>query len=140
MSDRVAVFNRGRIEQMANARELYMRPRTPFVARFVGGANVAEGDVAAKLSGVAQPFAVRTENVQVLAISDSAPGGFVSAEGTVLDVQYHGATSRWQVRLDVGEVFGATLNAADLSGLPVNPGERVRLAWPRESMVMLEAM
>ena len=50
MSDRVAVFNRGRIEQMASARELYTKPRTPFVARFVGGANVAEGEVAEKLS------------------------------------------------------------------------------------------
>src|SRR6185436_9077231 len=108
----------GRIEQMATARELYMKPRTPFVARFVGGANVAEGDVAARLSaGGKQSFAVRTENVSVLAISDSAPVGFVSGEGTVLDVQYHGATSRWQVRLDVGEVFGATLNASDISGL-----------------------
>jgi putative spermidine/putrescine transport system ATP-binding protein len=125
---------------MANARELYMKPRTPFVARFVGGANVAEGDVAAKLSGGKQSFAVRTENVEVLAISDSMPAGFVSAEGTVLDVQYHGATSRWQVRLDVGEVFGATRNAADISGLPTNPGERVRLGWLRESMVLLETV
>ena len=140
MSDRVAVFNRGRIEQMATARELYMKPRTPFVARFVGGANVAEGNVAAKLSGAAQPFAVRTENVQVLAISDLPPASAVSAEGTVLDVQYHGATSRWQVRLDVGEVFSATRNASEISSLSAAAGDRVRIAWPRESMVMLETV
>ena len=137
MSDRVAVFNRGRIEQMANARELYMKPQTPFVARFVGGANVAEGELAEKLGGARQAFAIRTENVQVLGPNDSVPGGCVTAEGAVLDVQYHGATSRWQVRLDAGEVFSATRNAAEASRLPGNPGDRVRLCWPRESMVAL---
>jgi putative spermidine/putrescine transport system ATP-binding protein len=139
MSDRVAVFNRGRIEQMASARELYMKPRTPFVARFVGGANVAEGEAAEKLSGGRCAFAVRTENVQVMPITDTAStASMVTAEGTLLDVQYHGATSRWQVRLDLGEVFSATRNAAEISRLPRAPGDRVRLAWARESMVALE--
>jgi putative spermidine/putrescine transport system ATP-binding protein len=138
MSDRVAVFNQGRIEQMATARELYERPRTPFVARFVGGANVAEGEVAGKLSGSARPFAVRTENVQVLDVGKPAPAGMLTADGTVLDVQYHGATSRWQVGLDIGGTFSATRNAADIVGLPTIPGARVRVAWARESMVVLE--
>src|SRR5262245_28347406 len=131
MSDRVAVFNRGRIEQMASARELYMKPRTPFVARFVGGANVAEGELAEKLSGARQSFAVRTENVQVLGANDSVPANCVGAEGAVLDVQYHGATSRWQVRLDAGDTFSATRNAVEASRLPGNAGDRVRLCWPR---------
>jgi len=138
MSDRVAVFNRGRIEQMASARELYTRPRTPFVARFVGGANVAEGEIAAKLSGSGQPFAVRTESIQVLAATDSPPAGAIVAGGTVLDVQYHGATSRWQVSLDAGAIFSATRNAAESARLPSVPGDRVRLAWLRESMVVLK--
>ena len=42
MADRVAVFNRGRIEQLDTPRELYTRPRTAFVARFVGSANVVD--------------------------------------------------------------------------------------------------
>jgi putative spermidine/putrescine transport system ATP-binding protein len=138
MSDRVAVFNHGRIEQMASPRELYTRPRTPFVARFVGGANVAEGEVAEQLCGVRRPFAVRAEKVEVLGIGDAAPEEAISADGTVLDVQYHGATSRWQVRLDVGETFSATRSATDISHLPTAAGERVRLAWTRDSMVVLE--
>ena len=139
MSDRVAVFNQGRIEQMATARELYTRPRTPFVARFVGGANVGEGDVAERLCGARQAFAVRTENVQVLAPNDAAAAGMIAADGEVLDVQYHGATSRWQVKLDAGEIFSATRNASEVLRVPDAPGERVRLAWARESMVTLEA-
>jgi putative spermidine/putrescine transport system ATP-binding protein len=137
MSDRVAVFNRGRIEQMASARELYMKPHTPFVARFVGGANVAEGELAEKLTGTRQSFAVRTENVQVLGPSDVVSSNCIRADGTVLDVQYHGATSRWQVRLDVGDTFSATRNAAEAGRLPGNPGDRVSLCWTRESMVAL---
>jgi putative spermidine/putrescine transport system ATP-binding protein len=138
MSDRIAVFNHGRIEQMASARELYTRPRTAFVARFVGGANVAAGDVAQKLCGASQPFAVRAESVQVLAPSD-APDGLVVADGAVLDVQYHGATSRWQVKLDAGEIFSATRNASEPAKVPGAAGDRVRLAWSRDSMVALEA-
>jgi len=138
MSDRVAVFNNGRIEQMATARELYTRPRTAFVARFVGGANVAEGEVAQKLAGSAQAFAIRTESVAVLAPGDAVSSGFVAADGTVLDVQFHGATCRWQVRLDAGEVFSATCNAATATRVQGVGGERVRLAWPQESMVVLE--
>jgi putative spermidine/putrescine transport system ATP-binding protein len=139
MSDRVAVFNQGRIEQMASARELYTKPRTPFVARFVGGANVADGDVAQQLCGARQPFAVRAENVQVLAPSDAVSGSLVGADGTVLDVQYHGATSRWQVKLDAGEIFSATRNAAEITKVAGNAGDRVRLVWARDSMVVLEA-
>ena len=46
MADRVAVFNHGRIEQLAAPRELYARPATSFVARFVGSANVANAELA----------------------------------------------------------------------------------------------
>src|SRR4051812_19016553 len=140
MSDRVAVFNNGRIEQMATARELYTRPRTAFVARFVGGANVAEGEVAQRLANAPQAFAVRAESVDVLAPGDALPTGFVGAEGNLLDVQFHGATSRWQVKLDVGAVFSATCNADEVARVSGKAGERVRLAWPRQSMVMLESV
>ena len=72
MADRVAVFNKGTIEQLAAPRELYTRPATAFVARFVGSANVANAALATKLRGAgAQPFAIRAENIVVL--SESAP-------------------------------------------------------------------
>ena len=67
MADRVAVFNKGKIEQLAAPRELYTRPATAFVARFVGGANVANAELATTLAGrQAQPFAIRAENIVVL--------------------------------------------------------------------------
>jgi putative spermidine/putrescine transport system permease protein len=64
MADRVAVFNKGKIEQLAAPRELYTRPATSFVARFVGGANVANAELATTLAGrQTQPFAIRAENI-----------------------------------------------------------------------------
>jgi putative spermidine/putrescine transport system ATP-binding protein len=62
----------------------------------------------------------------------------VGADGTVLDVQFHGATLRWQVKLDAGVVFSATCNAGESSRVAGAMGERVRLAWARHSMVILE--
>jgi putative spermidine/putrescine transport system ATP-binding protein len=136
MADRVAVFNRGRIEQLAAPRELYARPRTEFVARFVGSANVANAALAQKLAGAAQSFAIRAENISVQPESAIATHGAMMASGSVVAVQYHGAVSRWQVQLDAGEVWSALVpDGRELNGLSV--GSRVKLAWPREAAVVL---
>jgi putative spermidine/putrescine transport system ATP-binding protein len=138
MADRVAVFNHGRIEQLAAPRELYSRPTTAFVARFVGSANVAGAALAKQLAGSAQPFAIRAENVTVEAENAPVPAGSVAARGAVVAVQYHGAASRWQVQLDSGDVWSAMVTedrARALDGLAV--GARVRLAWPRAAAVPL---
>jgi putative spermidine/putrescine transport system ATP-binding protein len=137
MADRVAVFNRGRIEQLAAPRELYLRPGTPFVARFVGGANVADAVLARKL-GFTAPFALRAENVDVLAETAPAPADNAEAPGEVIAVQFHGAASRWQVKLDAGDVWSALLpESRRANGLDV--GARVKLAWPRDSAVPLSS-
>ena len=73
MADRVAVFNQGRIEQLDTPRTLYTRPATPFVARFVGSANVAGADLAQRLTGQPQPFAVRAENIRVVPPDTAGP-------------------------------------------------------------------
>jgi putative spermidine/putrescine transport system ATP-binding protein len=139
MADRVAVFNRGRIEQLAAPRDLYARPTTAFVARFVGSANVANAELATKLMGSgAGPFAIRAENVAVLSEAAPLAAESIAAPGAVVAVQFHGAASRWQVKLDAGEVWSALVTeegARALAGLVV--GARVRLAWPRAAAVPL---
>jgi putative spermidine/putrescine transport system ATP-binding protein len=138
MADRVAVFNQGRIEQIDTPRALYTRPATAFVARFVGSANVAEGDLAQRLNGSAQAFAVRAENVRVQSLGQGVPAQAISCAGTVLDIQYHGATSRWQVKLDTGEMFAAS--SAEHNGTAIHPiGSKVLLVWSREDAVTLAA-
>jgi len=137
MADRVAVFNQGRIEQLAVPRDLYLRPATAFVARFVGSANVADVALAQKL-GVSAPFAIRAENIDVLAESAPPAADSVAAPGAVLAVQFHGAASRWQVQLDAGEIWSALLpDSRGMSGLAV--GSRVKLSWPRAAAVPLSS-
>jgi putative spermidine/putrescine transport system ATP-binding protein len=137
MADRIAVFNHGRIEQIAAPRELYLRPATSFVARFVGSANVAGASLAQSL-GSSAPFAIRAENIDVLAESAVPPAGAASAAGSVLAVQFHGAASRWQVKLDAGDTWSALVPEDDARRLAsLSAGSRVRLAWAREAAVPL---
>jgi putative spermidine/putrescine transport system ATP-binding protein len=140
MADRVAVFNKGRIEQLAAPRELYSRPMTAFVARFVGSANVVDdARLAQAITGRAEPFALRAESVAVLEVAASARAGDDSAPGEVLAVQYHGAASRWQVKLDAGPVFSALVGEGDAAALAaLGTGARVRLAWPPGAVVPLK--
>jgi len=140
MADRVAVFNKGKIEQLAAPRELYSRPATAFVARFVGSANVAGAALAQSITGAATPFAIRAENLVVTAEHASTPPSCVGTPGAVVAVQYHGAASRWQVKLDAGDIWSALVteeDARDLAGLAV--GTRVKLSWPREAAVPLSS-
>jgi putative spermidine/putrescine transport system ATP-binding protein len=138
MADRVAVFNHGRIEQLAAPRELYSRPATAFVARFVGSANVAGAALALSISGSPAPFAIRAENISVHDENAPAVANSLSVPGAVVAVQYHGAASRWQVKLDAGEVWSALVTeeaARSLNELAV--GARVKLSWPRDAAVVL---
>ena len=135
MADRVAVFNQGRIEQLDTPRTLYMKPATTFVARFVGGANVIEGELAQRLTGAAQPFAVRAEKVRLRQVTDAVPAASMHCTGTVMDVQYHGATTRCQVRLDSGELISAASTDADVAIFP--SGSLVMVEWSRDAAVAL---
>jgi len=138
MADRVAVFSRGRIEQLDTPRELYNRPRTAFVANFVGSANVVDSDAALRLTGHAHPFAIRPELIHVLQPGETVPEGSLRCAGTVLDVLYHGASSRCRVRID--DATTLTVARAETSGLaaPVAAGEAVQLAWRPEHAVPLQ--
>ena len=138
MSDRVAVFNRGRIEQLSTPRELYTHPRTAFVARFVGGANIIEGDLATRVMGESRAYALRAEEIRVLPAGAALPADMVGVGANVIDVQYHGANSRWQLRLADGEQMAATRSTSERMPESV-PGEAVLLAWSRAAAVALES-
>jgi putative spermidine/putrescine transport system ATP-binding protein len=139
MADRVAVFSRGRVEQLDTPRGLYAHPRTAFVANFVGSANVVEGAAAERLTGRREPFAIRPELIDVLAAGVAPDPGTITCSGTLEDVLYHGASSRCHVRVDDQTVL-AVSRAESASGSALPPqGSRVQLAWRPESMVSLQA-
>ena len=139
MADRVAVFSQGRIEQLDTPRGLYTRPRTAFVANFVGSANVVDAQAAERLTGRRESFAIRPELIDLLA-ADAVPAtGLISCSGTLEDVLYHGSSSRCHVRLDAGTVLAVARPESAASSHVPPRGSSVRIAWRPESMVALEA-
>ncbi|MDY1035854.1 ABC transporter ATP-binding protein [Lelliottia sp. CFBP8978] len=133
MSDRVAVFNNGRIEQVDTPRELYMRPRTPFVASFVGTSNVFDAAVTRQVCGMEGMFSLRPEHIRL------NEGGEVQVQGIVQAVQYQGAATRFELRLNDGAkllVSQANLSGANLPA-DVVPGQQVLASWSRDAMVPL---
>jgi len=138
MSDRLAVFNHGRIEQIGEPETVYEHPATPFVASFVGTSNLLEGEAAARLAGSPRPFSIRPEKIR---FTDALAGdGLVGAAGLVSDVQYHGASTRYQVRLDAGgELVVSRQNERTVTqNVRLRVGDRVRLAWDRADMQLMD--
>jgi putative spermidine/putrescine transport system ATP-binding protein len=118
MSDRVGVFNQGRLEQVGTPHEVYNAPATPFVARFVGAANVLAGAPAQRLTGTSSAM-LRPERIR---LGDESGA---RTSGTVSEVQYFGAFTR--VKIDAGDT---TLQAdvPEQVGLPA-AGATVHLHW-----------
>ncbi len=102
MSDRLAVFNRGRIEQVASPADVYERPSTAFVAGFVGTSNLLRGDVAEKVVGQAGTYTVRPEKIRLAEPEAAVAPDETSALGRVRTVVYLGPDTRYIVTLDAG--------------------------------------
>ncbi len=129
MSDRVAVFNQGKLEQVDTPRALYEKPRTVFVAGFVGTANILEGAAAKRYTGGERTVAIRPEKMRLGAASE----GQLGARGKLAEIQFHGASSRLMVEVEGAQL---TVSVGDAGGLAL--GSEVELAWPRDAMVELE--
>jgi putative spermidine/putrescine transport system ATP-binding protein len=123
MSDRIAVFDRGRIEQVGAPSEVYERPATEFVAGFVGVSNVIERE--------GRRVTVRPEKIRLLD-GDAAAG----EPGTVRDAVYAGMVTRYTVELDAGGELQVVEQNLETSHADVSAarGRRVRLEWSPESV------
>jgi len=131
MSDRIAVFNAGRIEQVGSPVEVYEHPATEFVAGFVGTSNLLRGEVATRVLGHDGVFSVRPEKIRVTALDAPVSDEEDSAVGSVREVVYVGSGTRFIVDLEAGgelvalqqNVSGTPHAAAELRG------QSVRLIW-----------
>jgi putative spermidine/putrescine transport system ATP-binding protein len=129
MSDRLAVFNRGRIEQVGAPAEVYERPATEFVAGFVGVSNVLERD--------GRRFTVRPEKIH-MHLDESGAG----EAGRVRGVVYAGMFTRYVVDLDSGgelTVISQNLETSSQEALE-SRGRRVRLEWRPEHTYEIESI
>jgi putative spermidine/putrescine transport system ATP-binding protein len=136
MSDRLAVFNRGRVEQIGGPAEVYEHPETEFVAGFVGVSNVLERTLNGRLSR----FTVRPEKIHLLEEHAAAEPGAHSESGRIRDVVYVGMVTRYAVELDDGgELMVIRQNLETTSGEALEArGRRVRLAWRPEHTYAIE--
>ncbi|MGX9347736.1 ABC transporter ATP-binding protein [Microbacterium sp. KNMS] len=131
LSDRVAVFNGGRIEQIGTPREVYEYPQTEFVARFLGLSNLLPADAAERIAGRREALSIRPERVRVLGPDEHARPGEVTVAGVVAEVVYTGPSTRYLVDVDGGlQLIAERPNAHHPSAAEaVERGAAVRVGW-----------
>jgi putative spermidine/putrescine transport system ATP-binding protein len=134
MSDRLAVFNQGRIEQIGPPAEVYEHPQSEFIAGFVGVSNVLERD--------GRRYTVRPEKITLLEDGEEPEPGLHAESGLVRDVQYVGPVTRYHVTLDRGgelQVLAQNLEEGSSEVLEAK-GRRVRVGWrPEQESVIDES-
>jgi putative spermidine/putrescine transport system ATP-binding protein len=132
MSDRIAVFNEGRIEQIGTPAEVYERPGNPFVAGFVGVSNLLERD--------GRRFTIRPEKVVLLDLG-AGGDGMHTERGRIRDVAYAGMITRYLVELQDGgelQVIRQNLETSSAEALE-QVGREVVVAWRPEHTVAVAA-
>ena len=135
MSDRLAVFNQGKVEQVGTPAEVYELPATAFVAGFIGVSNVLEGEAAERITGDPHAFTVRPEKIEIVPLDAEVGDSRCTATGRVREVVYLGAITRYIVELDEGGelvVMQQNLETSSMEALQVR-GKAVRLRWDRSN-------
>ena len=135
MSDRLAVFNHGRVEQIGTPTEVYEAPRSAFVAGFVGVSNLISGILAAQI-GAPAAFVIRPEKIRMVEPQTAVQPGVIALDGRVVDVVYLGMQTRYTVEVSDGvqlTVAQQNLETSSMESLAAR-GRAVRLVWQREHM------
>ncbi len=136
MSDRIAVFSEGKIEQVGSPSEVYEKPASPFVAGFVGTSNLISGEVAKRITDSEQMFSIRPEKIHLGSENSSLSEGMVSISGVVRDVVYLGLFTRYLVEIEGGSdlvVVEQNLKTTSMDVLSAK-GQKVRLQWHKDHM------
>ena len=131
MSDRIAIFDAGRIQQVGAPRDVYERPASDFVAGFVGVSNVIERE--------GERVTIRPEKLRLIAAGER-PDGMRAEPGRIADVMYAGMNTRVRVALDAGgelQIVRQNLESADAAD--EQAGEEVVVAWRPEHEVAVAA-
>jgi putative spermidine/putrescine transport system ATP-binding protein len=132
MSDRIAVFNAGRIEQVGKPAEIYEQPANTFVTGFVGASNFIERDGSC--------FTVRPEKIRLLDEQDDHAGLQIES-GVIRDVAYAGMVTRYLIELDAGgelQVVRQNLETSSSEALEQR-GRKVTVGWrPEHSVAVTE--
>jgi putative spermidine/putrescine transport system ATP-binding protein len=141
MSDRLAVFNGGRIEQVGTPADVYEHPTSTFVAGFVGTSNLLSGEAARAVIGRDGIFTVRPEKIRIANRGTTTDADEVGVDGHIREVVYIGPDTRYVVALDVGGdliVTRQNLETSSMEALEAQ-GRPVRLIWKQRHVLSLAA-
>jgi putative spermidine/putrescine transport system ATP-binding protein len=132
MSDRLAVFNHGRIEQLGAPAEVYERPQSAFVANFVGVSNELDRD--------GKRYAVRPEKIHLSDAGSTPAPGLHAEPGRIRDVVYAGMVTRFFVELDRGGELQVVRQNLETSSAEAQEarGRQVLLEWRPEHQLEIE--
>ena len=134
MSDRIAVFADGRIEQVGTPTDIYERPATQFVAGFVGTSNVLPPALAREIVGREETCTIRPEHIRIVAAGSEPTATEMHTTVTVRDVQYLGAFVRVRTETAGGARLVVDVPTASDTLLGIAPGRECTLAWRAESV------
>lgn len=131
MSDRIAVFDQGRIQQIDKPDGIYERPKNKFVADFVGISNLITAEVAKTILGKSGSYTVRPEKISV----GSPISGGTTTTGVIKEVEYLGPTTRFLIELDAGITLVALRQNTTESSLDVQAlrNSKTTLSWEKSS-------
>jgi putative spermidine/putrescine transport system ATP-binding protein len=134
MSDRIAVFNEGRIQQVGTPSEIYERPASAFVAGFVGTSNLIGGEIAKRITGSEEMFSIRPEKIHLDSANGEPEKDMLCIDGVVRDVVYLGLFTRYLVEIEGGSdliVIVQNLKTTSMDVLSAR-GQKVRLHWHKD--------
>ena len=134
MSDRIAVFSQGKIEQVGTPSDVYEHPSSTFVAGFVGTSNLVSGEIAKRITGSDARFSIRPEKIHLGAADQEPEADMFFANGKVRDVVYLGLYTRYLVELEGGGdlvVVEQNLKTTSMDVMKVK-NQTVRLLWKKE--------
>lgn len=139
LSDRVAVFNEGRIEQIGTPVDVYENPQTEFVAGFLGISNIVPATAAAAIAGIDHTISIRPERVRLHPAGYGPTADEVALPGTIAETVYTGANTRFLVDTEAGLRFiAARQNDQHPSGTQAHQrGDAVTVVWTREHCAIL---
>jgi putative spermidine/putrescine transport system ATP-binding protein len=134
MSDRIAVFSEGKIEQVGNPADVYEHPSTSFVAGFVGTSNLVSGEVAERITGSPRRFSIRPEKIHLAHMDEKIEAEMFCADGRIRDIVYLGLFTRYLVELHNGGDLVVVEQNLKTTSMDVTQAKdrRVRLLWKKE--------
>jgi putative spermidine/putrescine transport system ATP-binding protein len=134
MSDRIAVFNAGAIEQIGTPQQVYEKPESTFVARFLGVSNVFSGQAAQEIFGSPATINIRPERIKLVS-ADTKP----QTGGTIIEASYIGATTIFLIQTESGQKVIATRLNEELPD-QINrfvTGDRVGAVWKSDHSAVI---